>query len=264
MKKLAIAIISVMLVIALSGCGQSSSNGSKKDLFDQIKDKGTMVVATEGTYAPYSYHDPETNKLIGYDVDVTRAVAKKLGVKVQFKETAWDSQFAGLNSKRFDTMANEVGINPDREKKYDFSTPYGTSKSVIVTRTNNTKIKSLDDLKGVKVAQGLTSNYGEMTRKAGAQIVGQDDFSKAIKLVQQKRVDATVNDQGAVLDYLKTTKSKDLKVAAVIESNAAKIAYPVRKGSGLDKHLSQALKELKEDGTLAKISKKYFNKDISE
>ncbi|WP_010630765.1 transporter substrate-binding domain-containing protein [Sporolactobacillus vineae] len=265
MKKLIFGLLTVILAAALTACATQSGSSSKpQSLTAQIQKKGVLTVGTEGTYAPYTYHDSKTNKLVGFDVDVIREVGKRMGVKVQFKEAVFDSLFAGLNAKRFDTIANDIGVTPDRQKAYDFSRVYSTSQSVIVTRKNNNRIKKLSDLKGVKVAQGLSSNYGEMTKKAGAVIVGQDDVSKALKLVSQGRADALVNDQGAVLNYFNTTKDNNLKIAAVVPSNAADIAFPVLKKSGLDKTFTKELKAMKADGTLTKISEKYFGKDISK
>ncbi|MCQ2009935.1 MAG: transporter substrate-binding domain-containing protein [Sporolactobacillus sp.] len=264
MKKLLMGFLMAVLAFSLIGCSAAGHSSKNKSAVDQIKEKGVLKVGTEGTYAPYTYHDSKTNKLVGFDVDVIREVGKRMGVKVQFKESNWDSLFAGLNAKRFDTISNDVGVTPERVKKYDFSRVYSTSQSVIVTRKNNNKIKALSDLKGVKVAQGLSSNYGEMTKKAGAVIVGQDELSKALKLVSQGRVDATVNDQGAVLQYFKETNDSNLKIAALVKSNAADIAFPVLKGSDLDKEFTKQLKAMKKDGTLKKISEKYFGKDISK
>lgn len=266
MKKILLGLVAAILVVALTACGSQSGSTSKNsgDALAQIKKADVLRVGTEGTYAPYTYHDSKTNQLVGFDVDVIREVGKRLGVKVQFSESNFDSLFAGLNAKRFDTIANDVGVTPDRQKAYDFSRVYSTSQSVIVTRKNDNKIKSLNDLKGVKVAQGLSSNYGEMTKKAGAVIVGQDDLSKALTLVSQGRVDATVNDEGAVLQYFNVTKDNNLKIAAVVPSNAADIAFPVLKNSGLDKAFTKELTAMKKDGTLKKISEKYFGKDISK
>ncbi|CAM3060040.1 transporter substrate-binding domain-containing protein [Sporolactobacillus spathodeae] len=261
MKKIISLLVAAFAVVSLTACGSSTT---ATNTYDQVKKSGVLRVGTEGTYAPYTYHDSKTNKLVGFDVAVIREVGKRLGVKVKFDESNWDSLFAGLNAKRFDTIANDVGVTPDRQKKYDFSRVYTTSQSVIVTRKENQSIHSLKDLKGVKVAQGLSSNYGAMTKKAGAIITGEDDMSKALKLVSQKRVDATVNDQGAVLQYFKQTKDNQLKVAAVVPSNAADIAFPVLKGSGLAKPFSKELAAMKKDGTLKRISEQYFGKDISK
>ena len=93
-------------------------NNSSKDK-EASKDSKTINVGTEGTYAPFSFHDKD-GKLTGYDIDVIKAVAKAEGLKLKFNETSWDSMFAGLDAGRFDVIANQVGINPDRKRNINF------------------------------------------------------------------------------------------------------------------------------------------------
>jgi ABC-type amino acid transport substrate-binding protein len=107
------------------------------------------------------------DQLVGYDVDVARAVADKLGVKVEFVETPWDSMFAALEANRFDVVANEVTITPERQAKYDLSEPYSVGEGVIVTRASDNSIKSLADLKGKVAAETVTSNWAQVARDAG-------------------------------------------------------------------------------------------------
>ena len=109
----------LLATLVLAACGSSVTNGG-----NPIKASGVLRVGTEGVYSPFSYHDPATGQLVGYDVDVARAVADKLGVKVEFVETPWDSIFAALEANRFDVVANEVTINAERKEKYDLSEPY--------------------------------------------------------------------------------------------------------------------------------------------
>src|SRR5699024_5118496 len=132
------------------------SNSAEND----TKTKGTLTVGLEGTFAPYSYR--EHGKLTGFEVELARDVAKELDLKVKFVPTKWDSLIAGLNSKTFDVVFNNVAINPSRKKQYIFSTPYIYSKSVIVTKKDNTEIKSIDDVKGKKLGEGTgTDNYNK-------------------------------------------------------------------------------------------------------
>lgn len=120
-------------------------------------------------------------------------VAKRLNLKAEFKETQWDSMFAGLNSKRFDVVANQVG-KKDRENQYDFSDSYTTSQAVVVTKADNNDIKAEGDVKGKKAAQSLTSNYNDLAKNAGAEIEGVEGMAQAFQLIQQGRVDLTFND----------------------------------------------------------------------
>jgi ABC-type amino acid transport substrate-binding protein len=107
--------VAVLLLAALvlTACGSSGSNGD-----NPVKAAGVLRVGTKGVYSPFSYHDPATGQLVGYDVDVARAVGDKLGVKVEFVETPWDSIFAALEANRFDVVANEVTINAERKQNY--------------------------------------------------------------------------------------------------------------------------------------------------
>ena len=126
---------------------------------------GTLTVATEGTYRPFTFHD-ETGDLVGFDVEIAEAVADKLGLEIVFEETQWDAIFAGLDAGRFDVIANQVSINPEREEKYLFSEPYTVSPGVIVVPEDDDSISSFDDLAGKTTAQSLTSNWYELARRA--------------------------------------------------------------------------------------------------
>ncbi|MDU8924392.1 amino acid ABC transporter substrate-binding protein [Pasteurellaceae bacterium LIM206] len=234
-------------------------------LLDHINDKGTITVGTEGTYAPFSYHD-ESGRLTGYDVEVTRAVAEKLGVKVDFKETLWDSMMAGLKAGRFDIVANQVVLTtPERQATFDKSEPYSWSGAMMVVRKDDDSIKSLADVKGRKAAQTLSSNYGELATKLQAKIVPIDGMAQGLLLIQQKRADLTFNDSLALLDYLKKYPNSGLKAAweAPAEDKLG-AGFVVNKGNdaALAK-ISAAITELRNDGTLKKLGEQFFGKDVS-
>ena len=136
-KSTLLLVLLCSVSIILAACGTNKANPEttqnnatektgKKDLLAKVKDEGKLIIGTEGTYAPFTFHD-ESGKLTGFDVEISQEVAKRLGVKAEFLETQWDAMFAGLDSKRFDMVANEVGIKPERQEKYDFSDPYITS-----------------------------------------------------------------------------------------------------------------------------------------
>lgn len=117
------------------------------------------MIGTEGTFAPFSYHDDNDN-LVGYDVEVSEALAKELGVKVKFVEVKWDSLIAGLDSDKYDLVTNQVAITAERKKKYDFSIPHTYSYPAIITKKDNTEITKMSDIKGHKFSQtghGLSS-----------------------------------------------------------------------------------------------------------
>jgi His/Glu/Gln/Arg/opine family amino acid ABC transporter permease subunit len=252
-------MVAVLLLatLVLTACGSSASNGD-----NPVKSAGVLRVGTEGVYSPFSYHDPATGQLVGYDVDVARAVADKLGVKVEFVETPWDSIFAALEANRFDVVANEVTITDERKAKYDLSEPYSVGEGVIVTRANDNTITSLDDIKGKAAAENATSNWADVARKAGARVETVEGFTQAITLLNQGRVDVVINDSIAVYAYLAETNDKSVKIAATIGEKSEQ-GFAARKNSGLLPDLNKALDELRADGTLASVSQKYLKANAS-
>jgi L-cystine transport system substrate-binding protein len=250
-RRTLLALVAALLAAAtLAGCAGNNAAGSD-----------TLRVGTEGTYAPFSFQGPDGN-LTGYDIEVVQAVAGKLGKKVEFVQTPFDSIFAGLEAKRFDLVANQVTINDDRKAKYDLSEPYTVSEGVIVTRADDSSIRALADLKGKTTAQSSTSNWATVARDAGANVEAVEGFVQAIQLLKDRRVDATVNDTLAVGDYQRTKNDTSIKVAAKT-GDTSQQAFAARKDSGLMPDVNKALDQLRADGTLATISKKYFGTDVS-
>ncbi len=264
--------------ILFAACNQSPSTDSAQDtdatktsksdsdLLTRINNGGTINVGTEGTYPPYTYHD-EQNKLTGYDVEVTRAVADKLGVKVDFKETQWDAMLAGLDAKRFDMVANQVSLTtPERQAKYDKAEAYSWSGAVVLAPKSDSRFNSWESLKGLKSAQSLSSNYGELAQKYQAEVVPVDGMAQAVELVKQGRADFTLNDNLAVLDYLNKFPNSDLeiKLKAPKEEMTGSGLVLLKGNDEVVAKLNQAMKELQEDGTLTKLSQQFFGEDISK
>lgn len=256
MKKSIIAIASLLAVgvLFLAGC-QSKSNTES--------DKNVLRVGTEGTYSPFSYRD-DSDKLTGYDVDVAKAVAKKMNYQVKFVEAPWDSMLAAFDAKKTDVVFNQVSITPEREEKYLFSTPYSVSHPALIVNKDNNEIKDFSDLKGKTAAQSLTSNYGDMAEKLGAELSSVDGFSKAVELVGDHRADATLNDDVTFYDYLKQKPDAPIKIVKTSDESTKVAAMFHKDDKELAKKVDKAIKELEDDGTLTKLSEKYFKKDISK
>jgi cystine transport system substrate-binding protein len=233
------------------------------NLLQKIKASKVITIGTEGTYAPFTFHD-EDGKLTGFDVDIATEVAKRLGVKVQFVETKWDGMLAGLAAKRFDAVVNEVTIRADRALKYDFSTPYIVSKAFLIVNSDNTNIQGFQDLKGKKAGQSLTSNLAAIAKKNGAELVQVDSFNQAINLLASNRIDATINDSLSYLDLKKQRPDAPIKVVAT-QSTRDQSAILFNKGNKeLVDAVNKALSAMKNDGTYLKLSKKWFNEDVSK
>ncbi|MFC4624818.1 amino acid ABC transporter substrate-binding protein [Daeguia caeni] len=257
MKLVQLFATAAILQAAITGVAIAGEN------LDAIKAAGVLKIGTEGTYAPFTYHDKD-NKLIGFDVEIGKAIAEKLGVKPEFIEGKWDGLIAGLDARRYDTVINQVGITEERKAKYNFSNPYIVSKVVLVVRADNEDIKDFADLKGKRAAQSLTSNYGKLAKELGAEIIANDGFDQSIQLVLTGRADATLNDSLSFLDFKKQKPDAPVKVVAEqAEANASGII--VRKGDDeLVAAINKALDEIKADGTYQKIADKYFGQDVSK
>jgi len=261
--------------LALTGCapaepdltagGGDTAAGDDTSLAD-ILEAGKIVVGTEGTYKPFTFHEGGAGDLTGYDVEIIEAVAEKLGVEVEFAETQWDAIFAGLDAERFDLIANQVSINKEREAKYDFSDAYTVSPGVVIVAKDNTDIGSLADLKGKTTAQSLSSNWYTLAEENGATVEQVEGWAQSIALLEQGRIDATLNDKLTYLDYVASKPaSADLIKVAAETDDVSRNAFVVAKGSTtLVDAINEALDELRADGTLAEISEKYFGADVSQ
>ena len=273
MKKNRIAACLLSLVLlgtaVLAGCSSQSNNqatgAASSDLLAQIQEKGEIVIAMEGTWAPWTYHD-ENDELVGYDVEVGKAIAEKLGVTATFVEGEWDGLLAGLDAGRYDIMVNGVGITPDRQEKYDFTTPYAYNRTAVIVRGDYDEISSMEDLNGKKTANTISSTYAEQAEAYGATVTGVDDLNQTIELLLAGRIDATLNAEVVFADYQKAHPEANIKIAAYSD-DVERVAIPVRKSADtatLLAAINQALAELDADGTLTELSVKYFGTDISK
>ena len=253
-KLLTAAIVVSVITVGASACSSPATEDNAAE---------TIVVGTEGTYAPFSFHDTASNELTGYDVEVIKAVAKEAGYNVEFAETPWDSIFAGLEAGRFDVIANQVTINDERTAQYTFSEPYTISQEVAVTLADSNKVTSTSDLTGLTAAQSATSNYHDDAVAAGAKIEQVPGLTEALALVTSQRVDLTLNDRLSVLDYLTQNPNSGLKIAAESADKSSQ-AFVFTKDSKFAKPINEALKKLLANGEIAKISEKYFGEDVTK
>ena len=249
---------------AASGAASSAASTGAADQLAAIQANGKLVVALEGAWQPWSYHD-ESDTLVGYDVEVSRAIAEKLGVEPEYVESDWDSLFAGLDAGRFDIVCNGVEVTDERAKTYDFTTPYGFIHTALAVRKDNEDIKSFEDLKGKTTANSLASTYMELAESYGATVQGIDTLEETIQLLTAGRIDATLNADVSFYDYLNVHPDADFKLVAQTE-DASHVAIPVRKGddsASLLEAINTAIEELRADGTLKALGEKYFGQDIS-
>ena len=246
-------LIKTLLACALLICGANA----------KTLREGTLKVATEGTFSPFSYYN-DKNELVGYDVDVARAVAEKLGLKIEFLTAPWDAMLAAFDAGKADAVFNQVSITDERKKKYEYSVPYTVVYGAIIVHKDNNDIKSFEDLKGKKNADSATSNWAQVAKKYGAQNVTVDSFAKSMELLIARRVDTVVRDNTVFYDFLKQRPDAPIKIAAKLKDVDYSAAIVQKGNKELADQISKALNELKAEGRLKEISLKYFGKDVSE
>ena len=259
--------------VGLTGCssqggGQSSqeddSTGSG-DLLAQIQERGEIVIAMEGTWAPWTYHD-ESGTLVGFDVEVGQQIAQALGVETTFVEGEWDGLLAGLDAGRYDIMINGVDITEERSDAYDFSEPYAYNRTAVIVSADNTDITSMEDLAGKHTANTISSTYAEVAEGYGAEVTGVDDLNQTFELLLSGRIDATLNAEVTYYDYMEAHPDANIKIAC-LDPEATQVAIPFRKGedtASLREAVNQALADMREAGALAELSEKYFGTDITQ
>ena len=235
------------------------------DQLQKIKDAGSISVGLEGTYPPFSFQD-ESGKLSGFEVEFAEALAKQLGVKVKFQPSKWDGILASLDSKRLDIVVNQVTISDERKKKYDFSEPYTVSGIQALTQQKNEgKIGKPADLTGKKVGLGLGTNYEQWLKEnvPGAIVKTYDDDPTKYQDLRIGRIDAILVDRLAAFELIKKTGTSLALAGPAFSRQESGVA--LRKGEPeLLAAINQAIEKLRADGTLAALSKKYFDADVTK
>jgi cystine transport system substrate-binding protein len=234
------------------------------DLLATAKARGTLRIAMEGTYPPFNYKDQKTGELAGYDVDVAKLVAAKLGLKPEFVTTEWAAILAGLGAGKYDVIVSQVGITPKRLEAFDFSEPYTYSSPQLIVRKNDTaKYTSLADLKGKKVGVGQGSVFEQQARAVpGIEVKAYPAAPENLQDLAFGRIDAALNDSLMVAYLLSNSK---LPVQAGARVGAVeRMGMPFKKGNPEFKAaVNKALLDASADGSLKKLSVKWFGTDVS-
>ena len=255
MKKIIIVLFSLLFLVSC----QKTGGGNLED----IKKRGYITVAMEGTWQPWTYHNEE-NELVGYDVEVGKLIADYLGVDVQYVEGEWDGLLEGVKAGRYDMLVNGCGVTEERERSYDFSIPYAYDIIAVITSGDNKDINSMEDLNGKNTANTITSTYAKVAEKYGAKVTPVDDLNKTFLLLDRGDIDATLNALVTYNDYMKANPNSNFKVACLYDESQP-IAIAMKKGSSELKELvDKSIAEASENGKLSELSNKYFEIDISK
>jgi len=254
----------IMLIMSLTLTGLFA-NGSKEDTdsigrLEGIKKSGKLVLAT-GNYIPFEFLDGKTNKMVGYDIDLMRLMAEKLGVKLEVVDMDFTSLIPTLQAGKADVVCAAMYIKPAREEVVDFAKPYMKTGMVLVVPASNTTIKSTDDLTGLRVGAKMGATSEAVLQdmlKAGAkfEIVSYNETVDYMLDLETGRIDAAVNDLLNQLEFNKTKKG--LKIVGK-PFTSAELGIAVRDGDAeLLAFINDCLDEFKADGTMEKLYTKWI------
>ncbi|MBQ8987438.1 MAG: transporter substrate-binding domain-containing protein [Lachnospiraceae bacterium] len=242
----------------------SNAEAAEGDLLAKIQSAGKIVIAMEGNWAPWTYED-ENGNLVGFEVEVSGAVAEKLGVTPEYVTGEWDGLLAGVQAGRYDLMANGVGYTEERAQAYTYSDFYAFNRTALVVRGDNEEIKSMEDLAGTTTCDSANSTYQLLAETYGATVKDVESLAGTIDELMAGRVDATLNAEVSINDYMREQPDADIKIVAFDEDvEQVGMIMPYGDASAsLAAAINQALAELREEGKLAEISTKYFGMDIT-
>lgn len=262
LKKIVSVGVTAAAVVLLAACG--NSNKKSEGFRSELAQNDTLTIGLEGTYAPYSYR--KDGKLTGFEVELGKKIADKLNLNPDVVPTKWDSLIAGAGSGKFDVVINNITPTPQRKQSYIFSTPYLFTRYALISRTG-TKFSNLSDVKGKKLAEGTGTDNANVAKKAGATVIPQGEFATTLQMIRQKQVDASINATTSWYAYKKNNATDGLQMKTIPDSEQAPAKAAVlinKKNKGLQKQVNSALASLRKDGTLKKLSIKYFGADITK
>ena len=270
MKKLSVIALALVMAFStlLSGCSSSNSKSSSNDdSLQYVMDKGELIVGLDDSFPPMGYRDKD-NKIVGFDVDLAKETCKKMGIKVKFQPVSWESKEQELSSKNIDCIWNGFGITPEREKVLTFTETYMANPQIFVVLADS-GIKTQADLKGkVVAAQSGSTAYATIDKDTKLkdsfkEFIGVEDNVKALMDLEVGGSDAVAMDTVVARYYM----AKDPGKYSIIEDTTILdevMGVGFRKGdNALCKKVEDTLKEMQKDGTLAKISKKWFGEDLT-
>ncbi|WP_445683399.1 transporter substrate-binding domain-containing protein [Sporosarcina sp. FSL K6-6792] len=272
LSKIFLSLLLFSMMVVLAACGASGDtnkeSGSKTSAWENIQEKGEIVVATSGTLYPASYHDGESKELTGYEVEIMNELGKRLKLEIKYVEMGLDGMLTSLNSGQADLAVNDIEITPEREEKFTFSEPYKYSfGTAIVRKSDHSGIESLEDLKGKKAAGAATSVYMQVGRDHGAEEVIYDNVTNDVYLrdVSIGRTDVILNDYYLQKLALAAFPEFEIMIHPDIKYHPNVQAIIMKKDNDeLLKQVNSVLVDMHADGTISELSKQFFGgEDVS-
>lgn len=274
-KKILAAVLALMMIASLAACGKKADDNNNGDnntdnSLQRVLDAGKLSIGAEGNWIPYVYNDEGTGDLTGFEVEVAKEIAKRLGVEAEFQiSDSWDPVMAGLDAARYDVVICGVNPKPERQEKYAVSASYAENPFCLVVNGDNEEIKSFEDLNGKVCANSPSSTAGQIAQSYGA-TTADTDLTGAMDMLNTNRVDGHVNNVAAVDEYMKNRPDVNVKIAAVFQP-ADDQKYMIESAAMFRKEdqalcdkVSEIIGEMIQDKTLYNLTVKYFGQTVAD
>ena len=264
MKKITGLVLACAAVLSLAGCKKKVSNGNA---VDALKARGTFVLGLDDSFPPLGFRDNDTNEITGYDIDLAKEVAKRLGVEFKAQPIDWDAKEMELETGKIDCIWNGFPITEERKAALSFTEAYLNNEQVLVVRADS-GIKSLEDMKGkiLGLQSGSSAQEAVDDNPSFAALIGKTIFFKdnitALNDLDIGGIDAVVMDSVVANYSIAQTKKPFVVVEQALANEGYGVGFRKNEPELRDK-VWEILKEMTADGTVAAISNKWFGKNIS-
>lgn len=261
MKKTVIILVTLLLLVAmLAGCGGPSAKGLTLQ-------EGKLLIGVDDSYPPMEFIDEQTGERVGFDIDLAKALGEELGVEIEFKSTAWDSIFIGLDTAKYDCIISSVSMTTERLEKFEFTKPYLANGQVIIVRAGDESIKTPADLAGKKVGVQFQTTADTACQKhlqtVNFNLIKYDTGDLTILALKSGNVDCAVVDMAVAIGSVIANPEQFTITSASLTNEP--IAICVKKGNTkLRDALQEALDNIAKSGKLSKISEKWLDEDYTK
>lgn len=259
MRKFLLTTLLGILLLIVAACG---ADGDSEDVAGESNgDSGDFTFASSGLYPPFNYSD--NDKLVGFDIEIGTALAEEMGMNPDPVTNPWQTIIAALNSDKFDAIIGSMAITDERLEEVNFTEPYYESGAQVFVAEDNNDVTSIDDLNGAKIGVVVSSTFEENAKEYTDEVITYDSDVTALQdLLVKGRLDAVITDQLVGMYAINENNLAIKQVDEPIYLDQMGIAIKKEDEELLDK-VNEALQTIKENGTYAEISEKYFGADIS-
>lgn len=258
MRRLLLVLAIIFTSIALIACSSSDS------VLNRVEKEEVLRVGFEGTYPPFNYQDDD-GEYVGFDVDISKEIADRLGVEVEFITSKWAGLIGGLNADKFDIIIAQMTVTEERQESVDFTDPYVTTGAVVVTHEDRDDISSEDDLVGKDVGAAAGTSFADLAESIDGVNVKlyEGGFSTYVNDVVNKRLDALINDS-LVMGFNIAESGHPIKISSDLLSSDENAMAIKKENEDFVEKVNDALASMKDDGTYNEIFMKWFDMEPLE